>query len=97
MDAFVALHIFLLVIVVAYLISSKVPAIFQNSLLSGASFINSIVLITAMLAMGSATTTAQTVLGFIAVAFASANAVGGYVLTSRLLKLFNKNEKTGDK
>lgn len=97
MDAFVALYIFLLAVVVAYLISSKVPAIFQNSLLSAASFTNGVILIAAMIVMGNAETNTQTILGFIAVVFASANAVGGYVLTSRLLQLFDKNDKAGDK
>ncbi len=97
MDAFVALYLFLLAIVIAYLVSSKVPSIFQSSLLSASSFINSIVLIGAMIVMGTADTTAQTTIGFIAVVLASANMVGGYVITSRLLQLFNKNNEAGDK
>ncbi len=95
MDAFVALYIFLLAIVAGYIISSKVPAIFQTSLLSGASFINSIILIGAMIVLGNAETTIQTVIGFIAVTFAAANAVGGYIITSRLLQLFKKNNDAG--
>jgi len=97
MDAFVALYLFLLAIVIAYFVSSKVPSIFQPSLLSASSFINSVVLIAAMIIMGTADSTIQTIIGFIAVALASANMVGGYVLTSRLLQLFNKNDETGDK
>ncbi len=97
MDAFVALYLFLLAIVIAYLVSSKVPSIFQSSLLSASCFINSIVLIGAMIVMGTADTTAQTTIGFIAVVLASANMVGGYVVTSRLLQLFNKNNEAGDK
>ena len=97
MDAFIALYLFLLAIVIAYLVSSKVPSIFQSSLLSASSFINSIVLIGAMIVMGTADTTAQTTIGFIAVVLASANMVGGYVITSRLLQLFNKNNEAGDK
>lgn len=97
MDAFVALYLFLLAIFIAYLVSSKVPSIFQPSLLSASSFINSIVLIAAMIIIGVADTTAQTIIGFIAVVFASANMVGGYVLTSRLLQLFNKNDEAGGK
>ena len=97
MDPFVALYLFLLALVIAYLVASKVPAILQSSILSGASFINSIVLIAAMITMGSANSTTQTIIGFIAVALASANMVGGYVITSRLLQLFHKNDETGDK
>jgi len=97
MDAFVALYLFLLAIFIAYFVSSKVPSIFQPSLLSASSFINSIVLIAAMIIIGVADTTAQTIIGFIAVVFASANMVGGYVLTSRLLQLFNKNDEAGGK
>lgn len=95
MDAFVALYIFLLAIVAGYLISSKVPAIFQTSLLSGASFINGLILIGAMVVLGNADTTAQTIIGVIAVILAAANAVGGYILTSRLLQLFKKNNEAG--
>jgi len=95
MDAFVALYIFLLAIVVGYLISSKVPSIFQSSLLSGASFVNGIILIGAMIVLSNADTTTQTALGFIAVILASANAVGGYIITSRLLRLFKKNNEAG--
>jgi len=95
MDPFVALFIILLAIFIGYLISSKIPTIFQTSLLSGASFINGVVLIGAMLILGNSDTTVQTIIGFIAVTLAAANAIGGYIVTSRLLKLFKKNNEVG--
>lgn len=97
MDAFTAFYIFLLAAVIAYLVTSKVPEMFHAALLSGANFINGIVLIGAMIVMSNAETKAQTIIGFIAIVLAAANAVGAYAVTSRLLNLFKKNNKAGDR
>jgi NAD(P) transhydrogenase subunit alpha len=48
-----------------------------------------------MVAMGHAESTAQTVIGFIAVLLAAGNAVGGYVVTERMLEMFKPSEKKG--
>ena len=100
MDSFVALYIFILAAVTAYEIVSKVPATLHTSLLSAANFIHGIVLIGAMIVMGRTETTIEITIGFIAVALAAANVIGGYVVTSRMLSLFNKNKNNnaiGDK
>jgi len=95
MDGFVALYIFMLAAVTGYEIISKVPVILHTPLMSGSNFIHGIVLVGAMVVMGHAETTAQTVIGFIAVALASGNAVGGYIVTIRMLSMFKKS-KTND-
>jgi len=92
MDIFVAFYIFLLAAITGYEISSRVPVLFNSPLLSTTNFISGIILIGAIIAMGSAETTTQIILGFIALALATANLVGGYFATSRLLKLFSKND-----
>jgi len=95
MDGFVALYIFMLAAVTGYEIISKVPVILHTPLMSGSNFIHGIALVGAMVVIGHAETTAQTVIGFIAVALASGNAVGGYIVTIRMLSMFKKS-KTND-
>jgi NAD(P) transhydrogenase subunit alpha len=47
-----------------------------------------------MVALGQAQTPFEQAIGFLAVLFGAANAVGGYVVTERMLAMF-KSEKTG--
>ncbi len=100
MDGFIALYIFMLAAVTGYEIISKVPVILHTPLMSGSNFIHGIVLVGAMIVMGHAETTTQGIIGFIAVALAAANAVGGYIVTIRMLSMFKKsktNDSSGDK
>lgn len=91
MDGFVALYIFMLAAVTGYEIVSKVPITFHTSLLSGSNFIHGIVLVGSMTVMGQAETMIGIIIGFIAVTFAAANVVGGYVVTSQILSLFKQS------
>lgn len=84
-----ALYIFLLAGVSGYVLIARVPSILHTPLLSGSNFIHGIVLAGAILALGQAETTMQQVIGFIAVTAASANVMGGFVVTDRMLALFN--------
>jgi NAD(P) transhydrogenase subunit alpha len=61
--------------------------------MSGSNFVHGIVLVGAMVALGIAETTAQQVIGFIAVLLGAGNAVGGYVVTERMLEMFRPSEK----
>ena len=92
MDGFVALYIFMLAAVTGYEIVSKVPITLHTPLMSGSNFIHGIVLVGAMIVMGNAETTTEIIVGFIAVMLATANVVGGYVVTSRMLSLFKKSK-----
>lgn len=95
-DGFVALYIFMLAAFVGYEVISRVPVILHTPLMSGSNFIHGIVLVGAMVALGFAETTLEKVIGFIGVALASGNAVGGYVVTERMLEMF-KRSKDSDK
>lgn len=96
MDVFIALYIFILAAITGYELVSKVPVLLHTPLLSGSTFIHGIVLVGAMIVMGNAQTTAEIVIGFIAVALASANVIGGYVATSRMLSMFDKNSSNNE-
>ena len=96
MEAFVAIYIFLLAAITGYEVISKVPAILHTPLMSGSNFIHGVVLVGAIIALGLADNTLEKTIGFICVLLASGNAVGGYVVTERMLEMF-KSSKDNDK
>ena len=85
-----ALTVFTLAILVGIAVISKVPATLHTPLMSGANSIHGIVLVGAMLIALEATTPVSQLLSFVAVAFATMNVVGGYVVTDRMLQMFRK-------
>jgi H+-translocating NAD(P) transhydrogenase subunit alpha len=85
-----ALTIFTLAILVGIAVISKVPATLHTPLMSGANSIHGIVLVGAMLIAARATEPISQVLSLVAVAFATMNVVGGYVVTDRMLQMFRK-------
>jgi len=97
MEGFIALYIFMLAAVTGYELISKVPVILHTPLMSGSNFIHGIVLVGAMVALGQAQGTVQTIIGFIAVLLAAGNAVGGYVVTERMLEMFKSSDKNKNK
>jgi NAD(P) transhydrogenase subunit alpha len=48
-----------------------------------------------MVALGHADTNVERVIGFIAVLLGAGNAVGGYVVTERMLEMFKSSREEG--
>jgi NAD(P) transhydrogenase subunit alpha len=88
-----ATYIVILAAFTGYVVISRVPVILHTPLMSGSNFIHGIVLVGAMVALGLATTTLEQVIGFIAVIFGAANVTGGYVITERILTMFDRSGK----
>ena len=76
------LTIFALAIFVGFEVISKVPAMLHTPLMSGTNAIHGIVLIGAMLIVGTADSRIEQVLGFVAVVFGTINVVGGFLVTA---------------
>ena len=93
MSGWTALYIFMLAAFTGYVIISAVPVILHTPLMSGANFVHGIVLVGAMVALGLATTQVEQVIGFIAVVLGAANVTGGYVVTERILQMFDRTGK----
>ncbi len=91
-DGWVALYIFMLAAVAGYEIIGKVPVILHTPLMSGSNFVHGIVVVGAMVALGHATTTLEIVIGYIGVVLGAGNAVGGYVVTERMLDMFKPSQ-----
>ncbi|MFA5237573.1 MAG: NAD(P) transhydrogenase subunit alpha [Methanoregula sp.] len=88
-----AIYIVMLAAFTGYVVISRVPAILHTPLMSGSNFIHGIVLVGAMVALGLATTPLEQIIGFIAVVLGAANVTGGYVVTERILQMFDRSGK----
>ena len=89
-----AFTIFVLAILCGIAVISKVPATLHTPLMSGANSIHGIVLVGAMIVAVGAKDPVSYFLSFLAVAFATLNVVGGYVVTDRMLQMFRRKPVT---
>ncbi|MGP8075298.1 MAG: NAD(P) transhydrogenase subunit alpha [Thermoplasmata archaeon] len=94
-DIWTALFIALLAIFVGYEVISRVPVLLHTPLMSGSIFIHGIVLVGGIVALGLATNTAEEAIGFIAVVMGAMNVTGGYVVTERILAMFDRSKPKG--
>ncbi len=91
-DWFTAIYIFTLAAFTGYEVIGRVPVILHTPLMSGSNFIHGLVLVGAIIAFGHATTLIAQIIGFISVFLAAGNAVGGYVVTVRMLEMFKSSK-----
>ena len=92
-EGFTALYIFMLAAFTGYEFISRVPVILHTPLMSGSNFVHGIVLVGAMIALGHAETDMEVLVGFIGVLLGAGNAVGGYVVTERMLEMFKSSKE----
>ena len=69
---------------------SKVPTMLHTPLMSGTNFIHGIVIVGAIIVLGFADDTFTKVVGFVAMVLATANVVGGWFVTDRMLEMFKR-------
>jgi NAD(P) transhydrogenase subunit alpha len=85
------LTILVLAIFLGFEVISKVPTLLHTPLMSGTNAIHGIVIVGAMVVKGQGHKDTLTwVIGFVAVILASANVVGGFVVTDRMLEMFKR-------
>jgi NAD(P) transhydrogenase subunit alpha len=87
-DPLVWLTIFVLAAFVGVEVISKVSSTLHTPLMSGANAIHGVILIGAILVAGSAESTPILALALVAVVLAAINMVGGFVVTDRMLGMF---------
>ena len=88
--------IFALAVFLGFELISRVPTLLHTPLMSGTNAIHGIVLVGAMLIAGSADSTLEQVLAFVAVLFGTINVVGGFLVTDRMLEMFKRKPSDGD-
>jgi H+-translocating NAD(P) transhydrogenase subunit alpha len=94
-DLWTALFIAILAAFVGYEVISRVPTLLHTPLMSGSNFIHGIVLVGAIVALGIATTPLEEAVGLVAVIMGAMNVTGGYVVTERILAMFDRSKKKG--
>ena len=84
------LTIFAVTVFLGFELISKVPTMLHTPLMSGTNAIHGIILIGAMLIVGTADSTLEQAFGFVAVVFGTINIVGGFLVTDRMLEMFKQ-------
>lgn len=82
--------ILMLSVFLGFELISKVPATLHTPLMSGANAISGVTVVGALVAAGSQHSQIAIFLGTAAVALATINVVGGYMVTDRMLAMFKK-------
>ena len=92
-DLLLGAYIFVLAIFVGNEVISKVPSTLHTPLMSGANAIHGVIVIGAILAASAVPGPLGAFLGFAAVALGTANVVGGFVVTDRMLEMFRRGRR----
>ena len=86
----IGLYVFVLATLAGREVITKVPPTLHTPLMSGANAISGISIVGALVATAHAEGTLRTVLGILAIAMATVNVVGGFMVTDRMLGMFRK-------
>ncbi len=86
----IELTILVLAIFLGFEVISKVPAMLHTPLMSGTNFIHGIIIVGAIIVLGGADDTFLKIVGFVAMVLATANVVGGWFVTDRMLEMFKR-------
>jgi NAD(P) transhydrogenase subunit alpha len=95
MDLVMLITVFVLAIYVGVEIITKVPPTLHTPLMSGSNAISGITIIGALILAGVLESDPQfnqlaKIMAFVAVIFATINVVGGFLVTGRMLKMFQR-------
>ena len=82
--------IFVLAIFVGFEVITKVPPILHTPLMAGSNAISGIAIIGALVAVANGNDLVTIIIGTVALAFATINVVGGFLVTNRMLQKFKK-------
>lgn len=99
---YILLVVFVVATIIGYLIINKVPSLLHTPLMSGMNALSGVTVTGAIAATTISIISSQSgdkllgyILGTIAIVLAMVNVVGGFAVTHRMLKMFNrKKEKT---
>lgn len=89
--AIVQIYVFVLAAFVGYQVITRVPPLLHTPLMSATNAMSAISLVGSLVIAGAGYGQAATLLGTIAVASATINVVGGFVITDRMLRMFKRH------
>ena len=85
------LYVFVLAAFLGYQIISRVPPLLHTPLMAATNAISGISLVGSLVAAGADHNRLATILGFTAVVCATMNVVGGFLITDRMLGMFQRD------
>jgi NAD(P) transhydrogenase subunit alpha len=89
----IGIYVFVLAMFVGFELITKVPPTLHTPLMSGANAISGITVVGALITAQTGDVTVSNILGSAAVALATINVVGGFLVTQRMLRMFRGKEK----
>ena len=87
------LTVFALAVFVGYYVVWRVTPALHSPLMSVTNAVSSVIIVGALIAAGPAAVSFSKLSGFLAVALASVNIFGGFIVTQRMLQMFKKKQK----
>lgn len=100
MTAWILIGIFIVSTIVGYLLITNVPSRLHTPLMSGMNALSGVTILGALLATAAACSSPEPVAGYIlgslAIILAMINVAGGFAVTNRMLKMFDKKKEDQD-
>ena len=85
--------IFIMAMLLGYELIKKIPPTLHTPLMSGTNAISGIVIIGSILVITNSSDITVNILGFISLLLSSINVFGGFIVTDRMLEMFNPKKK----
>ena len=86
------LYIFVLAAFTGYMVITRVPPLLHTPLMAATNAISGISLVGSIIMAGAQHNRVATLLGFLAVVFATSNIVGGFLIVDRMLRMFQRTQ-----
>ena len=100
----ILISVFIVATIIGYVLINNVPSLLHTPLMSGMNALSGVTVLGAIAATAGAVILVNTgdkifglILGFIAIALATVNVVGGFAITDRMLKMIVKKKDKGEK
>ncbi|MFA5524933.1 MAG: NAD(P) transhydrogenase subunit alpha [Tissierellales bacterium] len=91
MNPWILIVIFVVASYLGYKIIKEIPTLLHTPLMSGSNAISGVTILGSLVSTAFAVSLGSKIIGFIAIVFATINLLGGFLVTDRMLKMFNKN------
>jgi len=89
-ELIVLVAVFAGALLLGYLLISRVPQLLHTPLMSLTNAISAVTVLGALLLFGSRPSTAEAIIGTLAIILAMFNVIGGLAITGRMLRFFRK-------
>lgn len=90
MASWALILIFIIASYLGYKIIKEIPTLLHTPLMSGTNAISGVTILGSLVSTAVAVSKGSKIMGFMAIVFATINLLGGFVVTDRMLKMFNK-------